>query len=476
MQKSSPQNIRFAFDMDYGKNIHLKNFYYKNDKIEVSAKKIDIFYDFFNLLLLKFNKIEVEEPEIKIIENNEENKFLARDLVSKFYIPSKILNLSKIKILLNKNDYISIDSFAQQKNNFRLQQFVHFSSNPYIRAFNLEGNIKKQHHKIYSEAELTDVSNFIKLNFKINLSTSGHEGEFSAESNELDFSKNVFQPENISPRYLSILKDTTGKFKIKGFYKFSKDSQNSGLDLKLDNLSLSIGSTYIKDISGQVNLDNLFPLHSFKEQTITVKNIINPILLDAGEIKFSFANNTMNIKHAKFNFGEGSFNIKDSVIDLANLPNTNIDAFVTDVKIVDLVPFNEIEFAAEGNISGKLTLGIKEYNLILKNGYLSSPQKGIIKYKPVSAALKSNQSLSYILKAAENFHYDILKADIASKDGINITVSFDIFGYNPTFLNGKPFSIKVNVDGNLLDILRKSVKTYDLPQNIIEKMNNESHN
>ena len=74
------------------------------------------------------------------------------------------------------------------------------------------------------------------------------------------------------------------------------------------------------------------------------------------------------------------------------------------------------------------------------------------------------------MKALTDFRYDGLVLPSMVRAGGEMTLSFAIRGSNPSFYDGYPVALNLNVGGALDTILRRGLATYRIPSTVRERM------
>ena len=91
-------------------------------------------------------------------------------------------------------------------------------------------------------------------------------------------------------------------------------------------------------------------------------------------------------------------------------------------------------------------------------GKLSAqPPYGVIQYsgdERVTALAKSNPNVELLLKALSDFHYDLLKAELDYAPDGQLLAKVRLQGNNPELEGGRPVHLNINLEENILTLLR----------------------
>ncbi len=117
---------------------------------------------------------------------------------------------------------------------------------------------------------------------------------------------------------------------------------------------------------------------------------------------------------------------------------------------------SDAEFHAEGRLNGTLPLRINGFNPTIESGKIEAVGGGLLQYRPKNSAAinQTNPSLGMALSALDNFRYTLLqsKVDYDSKGIMRLAI--ELQGRNPGFQNGKPVHFNINLEENLLALLK----------------------
>jgi hypothetical protein len=119
-----------------------------------------------------------------------------------------------------------------------------------------------------------------------------------------------------------------------------------------------------------------------------------------------------------------------------------------------------------GLLDGRLPLEITNTHVALRGGELEArPPGGWIRYRPteqVKAMAKDNLSLQFVNQALSNLQYNTLKAKADSTPKGDLTLRVELKGHNPDWQSGRPIHLNLNLQENILMLLRSLSVADDL--------------
>jgi Dicarboxylate transport len=121
------------------------------------------------------------------------------------------------------------------------------------------------------------------------------------------------------------------------------------------------------------------------------------------------------------------------------------------------------DFSATGTIDGELPLTLEAAGPRVREGRLKARSEGVIRYAPKSSGLTEvNPALGLALSALGDFHYSELSSRIEYDPGGIMHFAIALAGRNPAFKNGQAFRFNVNVEENILALIKSLTIAGDL--------------
>ncbi|WP_292950585.1 MULTISPECIES: YdbH domain-containing protein [unclassified Neptuniibacter] len=168
----------------------------------------------------------------------------------------------------------------------------------------------------------------------------------------------------------------------------------------------------------------------------------------------------------------GQVKVKDVQFDLLN-PEVKTQI---DIERLDLAAILELEqqegLSGEGRLSGNLPMHYKNGELTINDGYLNSLSPGgKIVFTPtqsVAAYAATNIGLKTAIEALGNFHYQQLDIKLDYLTDGTALLKTRLKGNNPDWNKGHPIDFTINIEENVLQLL-KTLQFTDKLTKTVEK-------
>lgn len=113
------------------------------------------------------------------------------------------------------------------------------------------------------------------------------------------------------------------------------------------------------------------------------------------------------------------------------------------------------QLQARGSLDGELPLHIDRQGVWLDEGRLHAlPPGGVIRYRAEPALARRNPTLLMALGALSDFHYDHLDVRANYRPDGRLLLHVRVHGRNPSFQQGRPVELRLNLEDNMLQLLR----------------------
>ncbi len=207
--------------------------------------------------------------------------------------------------------------------------------------------------------------------------------------------------------------------------------------------------------SARINIQNL-------EYGVEVNNIESRFRLNASET------NELPGVYVYSLVGEflgSKFESHDFAFD-PNASKNHIEVSLTGLDIGKVVSMQQIDgLSVTGKLDGTLPIDIYSDGLSITLGkFWNQEGGGTIKYliDPAQAASLSNPLTDTVIKALEEFHYDLLTASTNFQPDGELTINFHIEGKSPKLDNNRPVHLNINSEQNVLSLLESLKYTDEL--------------
>jgi hypothetical protein len=127
----------------------------------------------------------------------------------------------------------------------------------------------------------------------------------------------------------------------------------------------------------------------------------------------------------------------------------------------------------EGSLDGVLPVRLTEGAAIIEGGELAATKAGVLRYdagKAPAALQASGEGVALLLQALENFHYEALRITLDGRTDATMDIGLHVGGANPDLYGGHPIEFNLNLEGEIGNILRQGVSSYQIPDRVRERM------
>ena len=343
---------------------------------------------------------------------------------------------------------------------FSLGSLSHQGTPAWFNPIGMKGSFWRKGDTLSLDGKVASSQNqpILDLVARHNLNRSS--GGLQATLNPIGFFPGGLQPVAFSPM-LKGLKDTTGTITGDARMTWSSGSLGGDARLAIEELSTKAEGLTLAGLSLDLVLDDLFPLSSGPGQRLSARLVDPAIPLRDLDIAFQ-------VKPAEgatagalplLLIERGGLTADGLVLAL---PPTRIDptadkhAFTVEITDLDMQPFLNLfkveGLSGTGRFAGSLPLEVTATGTVVKDAKIAAQGPGTLRYSAGTAAdalAQSGQELDLVLRALEDFRYDDLTLNIATKEDLGATVSVKMAGKNPAVLDGHPFAFNINLETDL---------------------------
>ncbi len=186
------------------------------------------------------------------------------------------------------------------------------------------------------------------------------------------------------------------------------------------------------------------------------QNRFKPDLVSLSNFTTGFLDGTVAIKHMNYDMSKKE---GESTLLLNNIPLQ---------KMLDLQGTKKIY--ATGTIKGTIPVKMKNEMFEIIDGGMNAEQSGQIIYATTpEERAAANQGLRTTYEALSNFLYVQLTSSISMAPDGKSVITVQLKGSNPDFQAGRPIELNLNIQQNLLDLMRSLSISSNVDQIISEK-------
>lgn len=169
-------------------------------------------------------------------------------------------------------------------------------------------------------------------------------------------------------------------------------------------------------------------------------------------------------------FFDGTIRIDNVDYDMAKKETETI-LLLNDIplqKLLDLQGTKKIY--ATGTVKGSIPVKMSGQTIEIKDGAMNAESSGQIIYATTpEERAAANQGLRTTYEALSNFLYVQLTSSLSMAADGKSTIRVQLKGNNPDFQAGRPVELNLNIDQNLLDLMRSLSISSNVEQIITEK-------
>ncbi len=328
--------------------------------------------------------------------------------------------------------------------------------------------------KIECKISFTANNNNIKANFKADGAYQVNAGELDAKFflSEIDAS-DLYNGliAKLLPAGAPQLENVAGKIKTSGDVSYSSDKN---LTYKaaafVDDISAKYQAHNLNGLSGKYSIkgsDKGFSMQSLAETTVSNLSF-GDLHLQNGSLNLIYdSQEGLSISSQKWQWADGTLSTGLVTVYPLKYP-LNIVFSLNNVELAKVISlFAQKQFYASGKISGNIPVSISGEYIKLSESKLSTSAGGVIKYQPDNSGVSTPDS-NIATQALSNFHYDKLNMTIDSPSLSLQRINLFLAGSNPNLYSGKRIEFNLNINGNIVDMIRSSIASYDY-QNKLQK-------
>ena len=280
------------------------------------------------------------------------------------------------------------------------------------------------------------------------------------------FHRGGLQPGDLLPAAGKPVDDLDGSLALAGMLRWKGKTLSPDLLLTLKQLAFTTSTAEVQNLNGQIKVTGLSPPATAAGQTLTATVLTAGLpptdLTLKGQLD---PKPILKLDQVTFNFAGGKITASPFAIDPA------LPAFATTLQVdgVDLAEITKLlsldGLSGTGQLDGPIPFVLKNGKIEIKGGHLAARAPGVLNYRPSSlpnALTSAGESVTLVLQALSDFHYDKLALALDKSDTGEGTVLLQLDGQNPALMSGQPFLFNIRVESNfdrLADIALASLKS-----------------
>lgn len=279
------------------------------------------------------------------------------------------------------------------------------------------------------------------------------------------------------PRYVDLLTGTLG---LTGTLAGGLDDEGlrltPDLTATLADVAVRRGFLALAGVDGALTLDSLLPPTTPPGQVISARLIEAGIPLPQARLSFRLAGPEtpggvprVSLEGATVGLAGGTLTLAEPTTLPLDLSAGRVDLDVSSVDLGELSRLSQLDgLIASGALTGQLHLLIEQGDIHLAPSRLAAEEPGLLRYRPEgpNPLTQRGESLALLARALDNFHYNSLALEVAGGLSRDSRVALHVNGANPEVYDGYPFEYNLTVEGDLLNIARGGLASYDATERV----------
>ncbi len=217
------------------------------------------------------------------------------------------------------------------------------------------------------------------------------------------------------------------------------------------------------------------------KNSLLVINNFNPgLAIDTIQSHFSWSlfdgdpdSLTVNVKNLSANLLSGTvFSTSPFTVDPLNI-ETHIDLQLNNISLADILALEQQPIIGEGTLDGRIPIQISGKDISVNQGKVYAKEPGgWIKLDQAASFRQmagSNQGLSLLFEALDNFHYQTLESKVDYQTNGDLLLAASLLGNNPDFKDGQAFNFNINIEENLKALFQSLQLGDDINERISNK-------
>jgi hypothetical protein len=300
-------------------------------------------------------------------------------------------------------------------------------------------------------------------------------GRSELDLDPVEFQVGGLQPSDLLPELARWISSAGGTLDGHGEIRWGEGVATGHFDLGLRDLRFATPAAELEQLNAVLRVDGLWPPRVAPGQLVSMARVDFGLELTDGLVAYSVdPDGVVELESATWHFAGGVIRTGGALDLFAD--ERHLLIAVEDVDLAELLELVNLEgLSGTGRIGGRLPLVLSDGTVEIREAVLTSAAEGgWLRYQPApgKAALVPGVevALDDLLAALRNFHYERLTLRVNGDAQGSVVVSLSLLGANPDHRDGQPYDFNLNVEGRLVDLVRKGSVAYAIPQQIEERL------
>jgi len=339
----------------------------------------------------------------------------------------------------------------------------------------LSGTLRPSAQGVDFETRISRPADQLVLTLRGRHDLARGQGQAELSLAPLTFAPNRLQPVSLAPVLGQRLQDVAGKIALDGTLAWGKGNQiQADLALLLDSLGFTAGPARLAQVNGVLHVDRLWPLTTPPGQQLAIGLLDLGLPLTDGLIDLRIdPDETLAVEQLRWSFAGGTVGAQPFRLGSA-ASDIRITLTADGLDLGQLFALTRLDgLSGEGKIHGSLPVRINDGVAVIEGGELETDRPGWLRYRPAeppTALQAGGANVNLLLQALENFHYEALGITLDGRTDAAMDIKLHVRGANPELYGGYPIEFNLNLEGELANILRSGLATYQIPERIREQM------
>jgi hypothetical protein len=362
---------------------------------------------------------------------------------------------------------------GDQKLPVTVGRISHGGTPPWFAPLAFEGQIMPGAGRLAFEGALRRIAGGLSLTIRGEDRRAAGTGHATITLAPVTFGPGL-QPKDLAPIVDGLVNDVAGRLALDGDLAWSADRLDGSAAILVDQLALSAGPARLEQVNGVVRLDRLWPPATPPGQQLAIGLLDLGLPLTQGVMSFQLTPaERLEVAQLEWRFAGGT--VRAEPFSLGSLlGDLNVTLRADELDLARLFELTRLEgLTGEGILNGVLPVRLSEGAAVIEDGELAAAGPGVLRYRSETApaALQAGgQGVDLLLQALENFHYEALRITLDGRTDAAMDIGLHLGGANPDLYDGHPVEFNLDLEGELGNILRQGVASFQIPDRIRERM------
>ena len=282
-----------------------------------------------------------------------------------------------------------------------------------------------------------------------------------------------FQPGDLFPSVAGVFGPMTGMIALAGPLRWDDDGITSDLVLRLAGMGVETSGAALADVGADIRIVSLLPPATAPAQRLSGTVQFGSLPASPADLRFQLRpDGRLAVEGLTLGFGGGELSAAPFTLD-PQRPDmaTTITARALDVAA--LFKLADVDgLSGTGRLEGTIPLRAGPGGVSIGGGHLVGSEPGILSLKrsalpPALVEAGSNETVSLVLNALEDFRYQVLSLDIEQSDTAPDVIRMGLEGANPSLLDGHPIRFNIRFESDFDRLTDIALRTMTATRSVL---------